>query len=280
MELKNKVALITGAGNGIGRAIALLFAREGAKVVINDLRENQTKETAAEIERLGGRKQEILQYAADVSKFDDVKKMVDHIISEWGTIDILVNTVGIGSLFLIQDMPEDVWDKNISITLSSAFYCCKAVAPFMIEKKSGKIISIASTAAVRMSTSGGVDYTAAKHGLLGLYHALAFELAKYGINVNAINPGMTRTPRNTSYMSDEEIKKLEGDIPLGKFCEAEDIAEAALFLASERSRMITGQALTVDGGWLLGLASDYPKVMEGRISGSKNKAALWNEKNK
>ncbi|MBN2051790.1 MAG: SDR family oxidoreductase [Spirochaetales bacterium] len=279
MELKDSVALVTGAGSGIGKAIALRFAEEGAKVVVNDLTALAMKETASEIRERCGRDVQIIEYAADVSRFSDIQTMVDTVVRQWGTIDILANTVGMGSLFVIQDIPAEVWDRNITITLSSAFYCCKAVAPIMIEHGRGKIISIGSTAGVRMSTSAGVDYTAAKYGLQGLNHTLAFELAKYGINVNVINPGMTRTPRNTNYMAPEQIKKLERDIPMGKFCEPEDIAETALFLASDRSRMITGQAISVDGGWTLGLALDYPSVIDSRLEISRTKAAEWSNKN-
>jgi NAD(P)-dependent dehydrogenase (short-subunit alcohol dehydrogenase family) len=123
-----------------------------------------------------------------------------------------------------------------------------------------------------MSTVAGVDYTAAKHGVLGLTHALAYELAEYGINVNAINPGMTMTDRNKGYMSSEDIAELEGNIPMGRFCDPEDIANTAVFLASEKSRMITGQSITVDGGWLLGLSGNYAESMAKRKANSKKKA--------
>ncbi len=279
-ELENCVALITGAGSGIGKAIALRFAEERARVVVNDLSPEITSGTASQLRERGVSDDFIMEHASDATNFSEIQAMVDAVVRRWGTIDILVHTIGMGSLFVIQDMPADIWERNIAVSLSSGFYCCKAVAPIMINQKKGKIINIASTAGVRMSTSAGVDYTAAKHGLIGLNHALAFELARYGINVNVINPGMTRTPRNTNYMEPEEISKLERDIPLGKFCEPEDIAETALFLASERSRMITGQAITVDGGWLLGLASDYPTTIEARIKNSRVKAAQWSERNK
>lgn len=276
MELKGKVALVTGAGDGIGKAIALKFASEGAIVLVNDRNEEKALSTVREIGSKDGFAKE---YIIDTSDSVKVSEMVDSSLREFGKIDILANNVGIGSLFVIEEMPANVWDDTLRITLSSAFYCCRAVAPNMIKRKEGKIITIASTAAVRMSTIAGVDYTAAKHGLIGLNHSLAFELAGYGINVNVINPGMTMTDRNRNYMTVEEIRQLEQDIPMGRFCRPEEIAETALFLASNRSKMITGQAITVDGGWTLGLASNYSNTMEKRINNSRTKAIERDLKN-
>jgi NAD(P)-dependent dehydrogenase (short-subunit alcohol dehydrogenase family) len=186
-------------------------------------------------------------------------------------VDILVNNVGWGSLFIIQELLPEEWERNIKITMSSTFNCCKAVSPLMIKRRSGRIINIASTAGLRMSTVAGVDYTAAKHGVLGLTHALAYELAEYGITVNAICPGMTMTDRNKSYMSPQDIAELEDNIPMGRFCDPSDIADTAVFLASDRAKMITGQAIAVDGGWLLGMSGSYGKSIEKRKANSRKR---------
>jgi len=276
MELKGKTALVTGAGMGIGRATALRLAREGTCVIVNDMLLKEAESTAAKIEDSNG---EAFAFEADVADRTKVQEMVEAGIRRFGMIDILVNNAGTGSLFLMKDMPYEAWDRNVAITFTGSFNCCKAVIPHMINKQSGKIVFIASTAAIRMSTVAGADYTAAKHGILGLNHQLAYELAEYGINVNAINPGITLTERAKKLLTKEQRQKLMDNIPLGKFCMPEDIAEAVVFLASERSRMITGQTLTVDGGWMLGLASGYAEDMKMRQEVSRKAASEWQAEN-
>ena len=268
MLLEKRAAIVTGAGGGIGKAVAMGLAAEGARVVVNDINQANAGKTVEEIRSAGGTAE---AFICNVSEYGDVEKLVAFTVKEFGTVDILVNNVGWGSLFMIQDLPPDEWERNLKITMTSTFNCSKAVIPYMIEKKYGKIISIASTAGIRMSTVAGVDYTAAKHGILGLNHSLAYEVAEYGINVNAIAPGMTMTDRNKSYMSPEDIAELEDNIPMGRFCDPSDIADAAVFLASEKARMITGQVLTVDGGWLLGMSGSYGKSIEKRKANSRKK---------
>jgi NAD(P)-dependent dehydrogenase (short-subunit alcohol dehydrogenase family) len=277
MELEKRVAIITGAGSGIGKAIALAFAAEGALVIVNDINKESAQKVVGEIERRNGIAR---YYICSVSQYSEVEKLVAFTLKEFGTVDILVNNVGWGSLFMIVDMPPDEWENNLKTTLSSNFNCSKAVVPIMTKKKYGKIISIASTAGIRMSTVAGVDYTAAKHGVLGLMHALAYELAEYGINVNAVNPGMTMTDRNKGYMSPDDIVELEDNIPMGHFCDPTDIANAVVFLASEKARMITGQSITVDGGWLLGLSGSYGKSMAKRKANSEKRINEINQKHK
>lgn len=255
MELSGKVALVTGAGSGIGEAIALRFAREGARIIVNDIDLDRAQDTVSKMETLGGRGFPI---KADISSRDDVQSMVEEGVKHLGTIDILVNNAGIGgSSMLIKDMPQEAWDRVMGVNLKGAFLCCQAVIPMMTEKGQGKIVNIASLAARKMSKLGGADYTASKYGVLGLSHHLAFELAAYGINVNVVCPGATLTPLVKSKTTEEFRNTIAEQVPLGRWINPEDIAEAVLFLASDRAAMITGVVLDVDGGQLLGVASDY-----------------------
>jgi len=263
MELLGKVALITGAGAGIGRAVALRFASEGAQVLVNDIREENAVRTAEEIVQLGS---QALPIRADISSKVEVDAMVAKGVDRFGVINILVNNAGTGGLsILTKDMPPEAWENTVSVNLNGAFYCCQAVIPGMIEKGGGKIVNIASLAASRMSKLGGADYTASKYGLVGFSHHLAFELAAYKINVNTVCPGATLTPLVVSKTTHEFRDTISKQVPLGRWVSPEDIAQAVLFLASDRSAMITGVVLDVDGGQLLGIAADYQEDLARRM---------------
>ncbi len=275
MELSEKIALVTGAGSGIGRAIAIRFAKEGASLIVNDMDGRAAEKTVQEIEALGS---QAYPLQANISNREEVHAMVAKGAERLGTINILVNNAGTGgSSIITRDMPADAWEDTVSVNLNGAFYCCQAVIPGMIEKGGGKIVNIASLAASRMSKLGGADYTASKYGLVGLSHHLAFELAAYKINVNTVCPGATLTPLVMSKTTDKFRDTISKQIPLGRWISPEDIAEAVLFLASDRSAMITGVVLGVDGGQLLGIAADYQEDLARRTEFSAANAKRYLE---
>jgi NAD(P)-dependent dehydrogenase (short-subunit alcohol dehydrogenase family) len=266
MELFNQVALVTGAGSGIGQAIALRFAKEGAYIIANDIDDESAEDTVKKLKAFGGQG---LPYQADVSIRDQVCSMIEEGIRQFQKIDILVNNAGIGgSSILVKDLPAEMWDRVMAVNLKGAFYCCQAVIPVMIEKGCGKIVNIASLAARRMSKLGGADYTAAKYGLVGFSHHLAFELAAYRINVNVVCPGATLTPLVESKTTEEFRAEIAEQVPFGRWITPDDLAEAVLFLVSDRAAMITGVVLDVDGGQLLGVASDYKEDLRRRTNES------------
>ena len=249
MDFTGKVALVTGAARGIGKAIATGLAKKGASVCINDMLTDEISAAAAELAAFGGK---TLPVRADITKDGDVAAMFDLLLKEFGTIDILVNNAGIGDSFMVEDMPADVWRRVIDVDLTGAFLCCKAALPTMQRNNYGKIVNISSVAAKKISYHGGAHYTAAKAGLLAFTRHLAYEQGCFGINVNAVCPGATLTPLLRSSATASQLEAEIGRFPLGRFCEPEDIANAVLFLCSEKSRMITGQALDIDAGELLG----------------------------
>ena len=243
MELLGKTALVTGAGRGMGKAIALTFAREGADVAVNDVNLDTAEVTASEVNALGRR---AMAFGADVSKLDEVNEMVDRIIGEWGGVDILVNNAGIGNARMVEDMTETEWRHVMGVNLDGTFYCSKAVLETMKSRGGGKIVNISSLAARKISLGSCAAYTASKSGILGFTRQLAFEVGPYKINVNAICPGLTLTPKVTE--PPERIREMMNNMPLKDICKPEDIAETTLFLASERSKMVTGIAVDVDAG--------------------------------
>ena len=261
-SLRNKTLFITGASRGIGKAIALRAALDGANIAIAAKTERPHPKlsgtihtVAEEVEKAGGR---ALPLKLDIRDSERVRQSVDAAATHFGGIDILVNNAGIGGVsMLVEDLPPEAWDRAMAVNLKGAFNCCRSVIPIMRQKGWGKIVNIASLAASRMSKLGGADYTAAKHGVVGFSHHLAFELAAHGINVNVICPGATLTPLVESKTTAEFRTEVAAQIPLNRWVLPEDIAEAALFLASDRAAMITGVVLGVDGGQLLGIASDY-----------------------
>ncbi len=248
MGFEGKVALITGSGKGIGRAIAGRFVDEGAAVCINDIDLDAAEETRRDLEKRGGK---VLVTPADISKEDEVSRMFERILDRFGAPDILINNAGIGNALMVEDMPYEVWKETIDINLNGVFLCCKAALGPMQSKRYGKIVNIASVAAKKISYHGGAHYTAAKAGVLGFTRQLAFELAPFGINVNAVCPGATLTPLLCANTTEAERQAELSRFPLGRFCEVEDIADVVLFLCSEGSKMMTGQAIDVDAGELL-----------------------------
>jgi NAD(P)-dependent dehydrogenase (short-subunit alcohol dehydrogenase family) len=247
MELEGKIALVTGAGGGgpggMGKGCAMVFAREGADVVVNDIGKELAETTAEEIKALGRRSMAI---AADVTDEKAVNDMVAKVVNEWGGIDILVNNVGLGLPILVEDMTPEEWHTVVARNLYAPFYCSKAVIHTMKSRGGGKIISIASMAGKNITAMTGASYTAAKAGVLGLTRQLAYEVGPYGINVNAICPaGVVSSYRPSP---PEQIEMTEKRLPIRRVTRSEDIGEAALFLASERSRTITGISIDVEGG--------------------------------
>jgi NAD(P)-dependent dehydrogenase (short-subunit alcohol dehydrogenase family) len=264
MELKGKTAIVTGAGRGIGEGIALVLAREGANVVITARKMDDIAEVAKKIEAAGGKALPVL---ADSSKKSDVQAMAAATIKQFGAIDILVNNAGIESHpVLTKDLSEESWDRVINVNLKGVFLCCQAVIPQMMKQNKGRIINIGSTASIRMTFFGSLEYTASKHGVGGLTQHLAWELADSNITVNTVCPGGVQTPLmeqgTTKEYREMTVKRL---IPLGRFTKMEEIGEVVSFLASDRAAMITGQMLPVDGGLLTGFGEDLRSVVRKRM---------------
>ena len=241
MDLANRVAIVTGSGRGIGRAIALKLAEVGATVVVSDIAE---AEPVAEEIRAMNRKS--LAVSADVSSSSDVAKMVETTISTYDRIDILVNNAGITRDHYIVRMSEEDWDTVLNVNLKSVFLCSKAVLPHMSQQNWGRIISISSIVGI-MGNIGQANYASSKAGVIGFTRAVAKEWSPRGITVNAIAPGFIETPM-TQQLKEEWRQALVKRIPVGYFGTPQDVAEAVAFLASEEARYITGQVLGVDGG--------------------------------
>lgn len=238
-----KVAIITGAGRGIGREIALRLAKDGFNCAINDLNEKDLEESKSLIEACGVK---CNIYKADVSSFSEVEEMIKKIHTDFGRIDVLVNNAGITRDNLLLRMKEDEWDKVISINLKSVFNCTKATSKIMLKQKSGRIISIASVVGV-MGNAGQCNYSASKAGIIGFTKSIAKELGSRGITANAIAPGFIKTAM-TEQLSEEAKNKLYSQIPLGYLGTPEHIASCVSFLAGPDSSYITGQVIHVDGG--------------------------------
>ena len=243
MELSGKVALVTGAAQGIGKAIALLLARNGADVVVSDINLEKAQETANEIEGMGRRSFAIKVNVADLK---DVEQMVKAIVEQFGRIDILVNNAGITRDRLILRMTEEDWDAVLDVNLKGTFNCTKAAIRYMSKQRSGKIVNIASVTG-EMGNPGQANYAASKAGVIGFTKTIAREFAGRGINVNAIAPGYIQTPMTDAVpeKAKEELKRM---IPMERLGKPEDVAQAVLFLVSENSSYITGQVLNVNGG--------------------------------
>jgi len=243
LKLAGKVALVTGAAQGIGKAVALLLARNGAEIIVSDINLEKAEETAKEVQALG---RKALAIKVDVAKLDDVEKMVGAILARFGQVDILVNNAGIARDKLILRMTEEDWDAVLNINLKGTFNCTKAVVRHMSKQRSGKIVNIASVVG-EMGNAGQGNYAASKAGVIGFTKTIAREFAQRGINVNAIAPGYIETPM-TDALPDKAKEELKRLIPMDRLGKPEDVAEAVLFLVSESANYITGQVLNVNGG--------------------------------
>lgn len=247
MLLEGKVALVTGASRGIGKAIALLLAENGADVAVNFAGSTAAAEAvAAEIEKMG-RKAILVQ--GDVSQTEVCAEMVDKVVKELGHIDILVNNAGITRDTLLLRMKEEDWDAVLNTNLKGVFNCTKAAVKYMAKQRSSAIVNISSVVAL-MGNAGQANYAAAKAGILGFTRSVAKEMAARGIRVNAVTPGFIKTDM-TSVLSEKVVAAMEASIPLARLGEPEDIAKAVLFLVSDNAAYITGQTLHVDGGMVM-----------------------------
>ena len=250
--IKGKIAVVTGSGRGIGRAIALALAREGADVAVNCVSNRESAEkTAKEIRALGRRSMVVV---ASVANELEVNKMMQQIVKEWETIDILVNNAGIPHVALVEDMEKSDWNRLFDVIAGGTFNCSKAVIPVMKER-GGKIINTGSVAGERTTQNSSADYVAAKAAVIGFTRQLAYELGPFKINVNAVSPWTVLTPLSMSQVDPEELEKIKKGIPLGDYPTPEDVADAVVFLASDRARMITGSSIILDGGMCLPVGS-------------------------
>jgi 3-oxoacyl-[acyl-carrier protein] reductase len=246
MRLKDKVALITGGARGIGRAIALAFAQEGADVIVADVNILEAQKTAADIEALGRKS---LGIEMNVTDFTKVEEAINKILDKFTKVDILVNNAGITKDNLLLRMSEQEWDAVLSVNLKGAFNCIKAVSRPMLKQRQGKIVNIASIIGL-IGNAGQANYSASKAGLIALTKTAAKELASRNINVNAVAPGFIQTEM-TAKLPEDIKEKMKGAIPLARFGSPEDVAAVCVFLASGDSGYITGQTIVVDGGMVM-----------------------------
>jgi len=254
-ELRDRVAIVTGGANGIGRAIGLRLAKEGVSIVIADIDEASAAKSAAEIRALGA---ECIGIKSDVSKASDVRKVVDETRASFKDVDILINNAGIGyatgslrdpSHTLIENLTEEEWDKVLNVNLKSVFLFCKEIAPLMKKKKWGKIVNISSVAAFSghgASGGSGPAYGVSKAGIVNLTKTLARQLGPFNVNVNSVAPGSV--PETAFRMTEEEIEDEESRLPLRRLGKARDIADTVVFLCSDSAQWITGQTISVNGG--------------------------------
>lgn len=246
-RLEQRTAIVTGAGQGIGRAIALGFAREGASIVIADVNEESASAVKNEIEAGGGRAMVI---RTDVSNENSVQAMAKESLAEFGRVDILVNNAGIFPTSSVEEMSEEDWDRVIGTNLVGAFLCAKAVVPKFLEQGSGRIISLTSGRAFQ-GAKNGAHYAASKAGIIGFSKSLALELAPHGITVNVICPGITDTAQPRGHQTEEEMYAQGQRIPLGRIGQPEDLVGPAIFLASDAAAFVTGQTILVNGGSIM-----------------------------
>lgn len=249
MKLENKVVIVTGAGSGIGRAIAILFAKEGAKVIASDINQEAVDATVAEITSANGVSAGVL---VNVAKQEEVDNLIDTTIKNYGTLDILVNNAGIMDNFIpVADLTDEIWEKVISVNVTGSMRTIRKAMPILIEKKKGVIINIASVGGLQGSRAGAA-YTASKFAVVGLTKNIGFQYAKEGIRCNAIAPGGVNTNIGKTIDNPNKFgmeRAMSGSANNPRMGESIEIANLALFLASDDSSYVNGAVITADGGW-------------------------------
>jgi NAD(P)-dependent dehydrogenase (short-subunit alcohol dehydrogenase family) len=244
-----KVAIVTGAGRGMGRAVAERFGREGAAVVVAEVSAPHGEEVAGRIREAGGN---AVAATVDVSRTVDVRRLFDEAVKAFGVVDIVVNNAGIAVARSILDYSEEDWDLQMGVNVKGVFFCCQEAARLMIPRRQGKIVNFASTSAFVSSSKPEVAYDTSKGAVRQMTISIAAELAPHGINVNAVAPGTTATEMTRSTLaSDEGLAWQLARIPMGRVGQPDDIAAVVLFLCSAEASYITGHTLVADGGWLL-----------------------------
>ena len=246
MDFKDKIVVVTGGAQGIGKEISLKFAEYGAKVAVSDINEINGKQVIEEIKK---KKTDAILVLADVGKSEDASLIIEKSLENFGKIDVLVNNAGITRDNLVMRMTEEEWDRVLTVNLKGCFNCIKAATKVFIKQRSGKIINIASVVGI-IGNIGQANYSASKAGVIGLTKTVAKELAARNINVNAIAPGFIETEM-TAKLPDQVKEKLLSMIPLNKLGKVEDVANMVLFLASDYANYITGQVFNVDGGMVM-----------------------------
>lgn len=247
MRLKDKVAVVTGAGQGIGRAVALAFAREGAKVVIGEFRQETGEAVAREIESAGG---EAAAIQTDVAQHRELERLLAGAVKQFGRVDIWVNNAGISRPAMLHKMTQRDFDTVLDVHLKGTFMGVQVAGVHMMEREAGRIINVTSAAGIQ-GTIGQINYSAAKGGIISITKSAARELARYNITVNCIAPAAV-TPMTEKLLSNEKLReKYESRIPLGRFGTPEEMAPAFVFFASDEANLITGQVLCVDGGMVM-----------------------------
>ena len=245
-RLEGRAAVVTGGGRGIGRAICLAYAKEGADVVVNYASKDQPAQEVVEMIKQIGRKGVAVK--GNVAVKTDAGRIIQTAIDNFGKIDILVNNAGVSKPNMLYKMTEEQWDEVIDIHLKGPFLCIQAASKYMIEKKYGKIINMTSSAGL-WGTKGQINYSSAKGGVIALTKSAARELAGYGITVNVVQPGYVSTEMMEKVRTDPKLKEIYiGRVLLGRFAEPEEVAQTFVFLASDESNYITGQLICVDGG--------------------------------
>ena len=249
LRFTGKLAIVTGAGRGMGKAAALTLARQGATVVVNDVRPEWATAVTEEIRAEGG---EAIAYVADVSDEMQVRGMVDVAVERFGAVDILVNNAGIlRATRPLETIPLEEWELMMTVNVTGVFLCTKAVLPIMKARRSGKIVNISSSAGRSTSTFGGAHYTTSKAAVLGLTRHTAREVAPYNINVNAVAPGSMDTEMVRELATPEHMERERENIPLRRLGTAQDEADLVVFLCSEESSYITGATIDINGGDLM-----------------------------